>query len=80
MKVCKVYPTRSDCSMCIDTWESYSGVFSQVPDCNTCSFNTTEYKILDFVSGLFCTYALLECDGKLEKVLISRLHDIREVE
>ena len=79
MKVCKVYPTRSDCSMCIDTWESYSGDVSQMPDCETCSFKTQEYIILDFVSGLCCTYALLEHDGKIEKVLISRLHDIREV-
>ena len=80
MKVCKVYPTKSQCSMCVDTWESYSGDVSQMPDCKQCEFNTREYKIIDFVNGLVCTYALLECDGKLEKVLISRLHDIREVE
>ena len=80
MKVCKVYPTSPQCSMCVDTWESYSGNVSQMPDCKQCEFNTREYKIVDFVSGLFCTYALLEYDGKIEKVLLSRLHDIREVE
>lgn len=79
MKVCKVYPTKSQCSMCVDTCESYSGDVSQIPDCKQCEFNTREYKIVDFVSCLFCTYALLEYDGKLEKVLMSRLHDIREV-
>ena len=79
MKVCKVYPTSSQCSMCVDTWESYSGDVSQMPDCKECEFNTREYKIIDFVDGLFSTYALLEHSGKLEKVLISRLHDIREV-
>ena len=80
MKVCKVYPTSSQCSMCVDTWESYSGDVSQIPDCNQCEFNTREYKIIDFVNGLFSTYALLEHSGELEKVQISRLHDIREVE
>lgn len=80
MKVCKVHPTASQCNMCVDTWESYSGDISQIPDCKQCEFNIREYKIADFVSGLSCTYALLECDGKLEKVLISRLHDVREVE
>lgn len=79
MKVCKVYPTSSQCSMCVDTWESYSGDVSQMPDCNQCEFNTREYKIIDFVNGLFSTYALLEHSGELEKVQISRLHDIREV-
>lgn len=43
MKVCKVYPTSSQCSMCVDTWESYSGDVSQMPDCNQCEFNTREY-------------------------------------
>lgn len=80
MKVCKVYPIKSHCDMCIDTWETLCGDISQMPDCKQCEFNTREYKIVDFVSGLFCTYALLEYDGKLEKVQISRLHDIREVE
>ena len=80
MKVCKVYPTSSQCSMCVDTWESYSGDVSQMPDCKQCEFNTREYKIIEFVNGLFSTYALLEHSGKLEKVQVSRLHDIREVE
>ena len=79
MKICKVYPTKSQCRMCVDTWELYSGDVSQMPDCKQCEFNTRDYKIVDFVNGLFCTYALLECNGKLEKVLLSRLHDIREV-
>ena len=80
MKICKVYPTKSQCRMCVDAWELYSDDVSQMPDCKQCVFNTQEYKIVDFVSGLFNTYALLECGGKLEKVLISRLHDIQEVE
>ena len=80
MKVCKVYPDSSQCSMCVDTWESYSGDVSQMPDCKQCEFNTREYKIIEFVNGLFSTYALFEHSGKLEKVQISRLHDIREVE
>lgn len=80
MTICKVYPARSQCSMCIDTWELYSGIASEIPNCKECELNTREYKIVGYVNGLFYTYALLECDGKLEKVLISRLHDIREVE
>ena len=80
MKVCKVRPSRSQCRMCIDTWETLSGDTSQMPDCKTCVLNTQEYKIVDFANGLFCTYALLECNGRLEKVLINRLCDIREVD
>lgn len=80
MKVCKVYPSLSHCGTCMNIWKSYDYDISQMPSCKECEFNTREYKIIDFVNGLFCTYALLECDGKLEKVLISRLHDIREVE
>lgn len=79
MKICKVYPTRSDCMMCADTWESFSSDVSQMPDCRTCCYNTQEYRLVDFVNGLFNTYALLEYRGKIEKVSISRIHDIREV-
>lgn len=79
MKICKVYPTRSDCVMYVDTLESLSGDISQTPDCRTCCYNTQEYRFIDFVNGLFNTYALLEYKGKIEKVSISRIHDIREV-
>ena len=80
MKVCKVYPSLSHCGTCMNIWESYDYDISQMPSCGKCKFSLREYKIMGFVNGLFSTYALLEHSGKLEKVLISRLHDIREVE
>lgn len=33
MKMCKVYPTKSQCSECVDTWELFGGDVSQMPDC-----------------------------------------------
>lgn len=49
-----------------------------MPDCNTCTYNTQEYKILDFVHTLFGSYALVEAGGQVQRVSISRIKDLRE--
>lgn len=78
MKFCKLTPPVGVCRMCVDTWETFSGNVDQMPDCNTCTYNTQEYKILDFVHTLFGSYALVEAGGKVQRVSISRIKDLRE--
>lgn len=80
MKVCKVHPSGSQCSMCIDTWESYSGDISQMPDCETCSRKNKEYEIIEFVNGFWGTFALLQDRDRkgIYKVSIDRIYDVHE--
>lgn len=79
MRVCKVYPPLSACRMCVDTWESLSGNAEEMRDCSECQYNTREYEVIQIVEGIFGTYAILQKDGKLHKVGISNIHDLREV-
>lgn len=78
MKTCKVKPTAGACRMCVDTWEDLSGDVSQMPDCQTCSYNTDVYEIVDYISSFWGTSALLQKGGKLFKVGIDRIYDIKE--
>lgn len=64
--------------MCVDTWGSFSGQVDQMPDCNTCTYNTEEYEVLEFVSSLLGSYAIVSCKGKVQRVSISRIKDLRE--
>ena len=79
VKVCKLSPPSGACRMCVDTWESFSGQVDQMPDCNTCTYNTEEYEVLEFVSSLLGSYALVSCKGKVQRVSISRIKDLREI-
>ena len=78
MKICKVRPSSSQCSMCFDTWESYSGDISLIPDCETCSYKNKEYEVIDFVNGFWGTFALIQDKDGVYKVSIDRIHDICE--
>lgn len=49
-----------------------------MPDCNTCTYNTEEYEVLEFVSSLLGSYAIVSCKGKVQRVSISRIKDLRE--
>lgn len=79
MRVCKLTPPALACRMCVDTWETLSGDISQMPNCNTCTYNTREYEVLDFASTFFGTGVLVAYDGKVQRVNISRIRDLREV-
>lgn len=79
MRVCKVSPPAGACSMCVDMWESLSGNVEEIPNCLECEYNTKEYEVIQILGGIFGTYAILQKDGKLEKVGINRIHDLREV-
>lgn len=78
MRVCKLTPPAGACRMCVDTWETMSGKAEEMPDCNTCMYNTKEYEVLEFIHTFFGTYALVKCDGTVQRVSISRIKDLRE--
>lgn len=79
MRVCKVYPPDWVCRMCVDTWESMSGNVEDMQDCSECKYNIEEYEVIQISVGIFGAYAILQKGGKLTKVGISSIHDLREV-
>lgn len=74
MKTCKVKPTYDTCRMCSDT-DDYFGVIS---DCNKCSYNTTEYELLQIGKGIFGAYAFVLANGEVQQVSLDRVYDIKE--
>lgn len=75
MKICKVRPDRSTCSACLDTQE----MFNVVNDCSKCKLNTDTYELLQIGAGfLGVDYAMVQKDGKITKVSLSRIYDVKE--
>lgn len=76
MKICKVKPDYSTCSACMATQE----MFNVVDDCSKCKLNTDTYKLLQigtvFWSG---DYAMVQKDGVIRKVSLSRVYDVKEI-
>ena len=76
MKFCKVKPTADACVMCSGV-DDYFGVIS---DCNKCSYNTTEYELLQIGKGIFGAYAFVLANGQVQQVSLDRVYDIKEKE
>ena len=75
MKICKVRPDRSTCSDCLATQE----MFNVVDDCSKCKLNTDTYELLQIGAGFFSVdYAMVQKDGKITKVSLSRIYDVKE--
>lgn len=75
MLIAKLNPTHATYRNCIDTQMTYE----QVEDCNKCYLRNKECQIISTDSNFWSgDYAIVLIDGKLEKVLQSRLYDIRE--
>lgn len=75
MKICKVRPDRSTCSACLATQE----MFNVVDDCSKCKLNTDTYELLRIGAGfLGVDYAMVQKDGKITKVSLSRIYDVKE--
>ena len=75
MKICKVRPDHSTCSECVATQE----MFNVVDDCSKCKLNTDTYELqvgTGFWSG---DYAMVQKDGKITKVSLNRVYNIKEV-
>lgn len=78
-KICKVRPSHSRCRTCMDTWEMLSGDVNQMPDCNKCFSTTEEYELILIGTGFWSgDYAMVQKNGKIAKVPLSRVYDIRE--
>lgn len=77
MKVCKVRPSASTCSACLDMQIEYK----QIRNCAECSCNTQEYELLQIGTSFWSgNYAMVLANGRVEKVALDRVHDIREKE
>ena len=75
MKICKVKPDRSTCSDCLDIQEMYN----VVDDCSKCKLNTDTYELLQIGTGFLSgDYAMVQKDGKITKVSLSRIYDVKE--
>lgn len=76
-KICRVRPERSTCSACVATQE----MFDVVDDCSKCAYNTANYELLQIGTGFWSgDYAMVQRDGKIAKVSLSRVYDVREKE
>ena len=75
MKVCKIKPSHSACSACIDM----AMMFDECPDCGKCG-SQKEYELIETHCSFLNSYAVIIKDGKLEKVDMSRVYDIRDKE
>ena len=76
MKICKVRSDRSTCSACIATQE----MFNVVDDCSKCKSNTDIYELLQIGTGFWSgDYAMVQKDGKITKVSLSRVYDVKEI-
>ena len=75
MKICKVRPDRSTCSDCLATQE----IYNVVDDCSKCKLNTDTFEPLQIGAGfLGVDYAMVQKDGKITKVSLSRIYDVKE--
>ena len=76
MRTCKVKPSAGECRMCADTTDYYN----QIPDCSKCGYKNARYQLIEIVSGLFNDYAFVQSNGKVMKVSLDRVYDIKEGE
>ena len=72
MKVCKIKPYSSACSACADL--AYT--CGAVPNCKLC--HNDEYELLETHHFFGGSYAVIIRKGKLEKVPMDRVYDVRE--
>ena len=76
MKICKVRPDRLICFACLATQEMHN----VVNDCSKCELNTDTYELLQIGAGFLSVgyYAMVQKDGKITKVSLSRIYDVKE--
>ena len=74
MRTCKVKPSRSECRICADTADHFNGM----PNCSQCPYENIRYELIDIVSGFFNDYAVVQREGKISKVYLHNIYDIKE--
>ena len=75
-KICKVKPDSETCSACVTKQK----IFNVVDDCRKCDLNTRAYELLQIGTNFWGSYAMVQHNGRIEKVSLSRVYDISEVE
>ena len=75
-EICKVKPDHATCSACVETQQ----IFDVVDDCSKCKLNTEIYELLQIGTSFWSgDYAMVQKDGKIQKVSLKRIYDVREV-
>lgn len=76
MQTCKIKPLSSTCRDCMDIADS----FDAIPDCKKCSHQTKRYDLIQIGSNFWGGYAIIQSEGKLQKVALDRVYDVQEKE
>lgn len=76
MRTCKVIPEQSACSACLETQQ----MFEMVEDCNKCELRNRIYDVIEVGSNFWGGYVIVSYDGKLEKISLGRIFDIKNKE
>lgn len=73
-KTCKIKPLESTCRFCLETAMS----FDAQPDCRDCLRQAIRYELIEIGHNFWGSFAIVQAGGKLSKVSLSRVYDIRE--
>lgn len=77
MKVCKVNPKASTCRVCLQA----AVMYDMEAICSKCEEKNAEYELLQIACDVDGNdYAFLLKDGKINKVKLSRVFDVKEKE
>lgn len=74
MKV-KLKPAHDECKLCLEY-----PLNTSIPDCKNCWRINRIYNLLSFVDSFWGTYALIEYEGKIQKVPYYRIEILKEEE
>jgi hypothetical protein len=50
----------------------------EMPKCSQCGYNTARYELVELVSGIFNDYAFVQNDGRITKVPLENIYDVKE--
>lgn len=76
MHTCKIKPSAFTCRTCLDVADSCNAI----PDCDKCKHQTMRYDLIQIGSNFWGGYAIVQAEGKLQKVALDRVYDIQEKE
>lgn len=74
MKVCKIMPDAFNCRACSDMAETCGAV----PSCHQC--HEEEFELMEIAHSFWGSSVVVIRNGKLEKVPMYRVYDVREKE
>ena len=75
MKICKVRPDHSTCSACVATQEMIKKYKEGAEEIN----ESDTYELLQVGTGFWSgDYAMVQKDGKITKVSLNRVYDVKE--